>query len=92
MDLVYMTNLLRTQNQDSLYVLSPDAARVLVCYRVWYWSDLDYESVWTFVQRHGGYISIGPDHCDYWILREYADLLVLAFGHELVRQPNLDYV
>ena len=86
-----MTNLIRTHKQDSLYVLSPDTDRVLVCYRLWYWADIEYESVWAFVQRHGGYISIGPDHCDYWLLTCYESLLVLTF-EELVRQPNLDYV
>ena len=76
---------------DSGLVLYPEIDRVLVCYRVWYWAELDYELVWEFVQRHGGYLRIGPDHCDYWILREYAALLVLAFD-SLVRQPNQDYV
>jgi hypothetical protein len=85
------SSLIRTHKQDALYVLSPDTARILVCYRLWYWADCEYESVWSFVQRHEGYISIGPDHCDYWLLREYESILVLSFD-QLVRQPNLDYV
>lgn len=73
-------------------VLYPGIARKLVCYRVWYWSDLDYESVWTLVQSLGGYLRVGPDHCDYWVSADYASWVVLAFGAELVAQPNLDYV
>lgn len=65
--------------------------RPLVCYRLWYWADFEYESVWRFVQQHRGYIRVGPDHCDYWLLREYESILVLAFD-QLVHQPNLDYV
>lgn len=61
------------------------------CYRLWYWADLEYEAVWSFVQQHDGYIRVGPDHCDYWIDPSYASLLVLAFGPELVRQISLDY-
>ena len=65
--------------------------RQLVCYRLWYWADCEYESVWCFVQRHGGYISIGPDHCDYWLGRAYESILVLS-RDQLVRQPDRDYV
>jgi hypothetical protein len=86
-----MNNLIRNSNHDPVTVLYPDTDRILVCYRVWYWAELDYELVWEFVQRHGGYLRIGADHCDYWLLKEYAALLVLAFD-SLVRQPNLDYV
>ena len=83
--------LIRTHRQASVHVLSPETDRRLVCYRLWYWADCEYEAVWSFVQRHEGYISIGPDHCDYWLRREYESILVLSFD-ELVRQPNLDYV
>jgi hypothetical protein len=86
-----MTNLIRTHQEDALCRLLPDTERVLVCYRLWYWADCEYESVWSFVQRHRGYISVGPDHCDYWLGREYESILVLTFD-QLVRQPNLDYV
>ena len=86
-----MTNLIRTHRQDALYRLLPDTERVLVCYRLWYWALCEYESVWSFVQRHQGYISVGPDYCDYWLGREYESILVLTFD-QLVRQPNLDYV
>ena len=83
--------LIRRNQTEAGIVLCPDVERVLVCYRLWYWADTEYEAVWALVQRHGGYLRIGPDHCDYWITRDYESLIVLAF-EELVRQPNLDYV
>lgn len=65
--------------------------RTLVCYRLDYRSSLDEELVWELVQRHGGYISIGPVSVDFWIDPQYATLMALAFP-QLVPRPNQDYV
>lgn len=61
-----------------------------VCYRYQAWTtDLDCESVWAFVQRHGGHISIRNDCIDYYIPVRYQVLLALAWP-QLTRQRNLD--
>jgi len=64
----------------------------IVCYRYQAWTtDLDCESVWAFVQRHGGYLSIRNDCIDYFLPVEYQVLFALAFP-ELTRQYNLDLI
>ncbi len=69
-----------------------DPLVTIVCYRYQAWtSDLDCESVWAFVQRHGGYISIRRDCIDYIIPVRYQVLLALAYP-ELTRQSNLDLI
>ena len=64
----------------------------IVCYRYQAWShDYDCELVWAFVQRHGGYISVGIDSVDYYLPVEYCCLFQLAYP-ELTRQYNLDLI
>ena len=44
----------------------------IVCYRYQAWThDYDCESVWAFVQRHGGYMSIRNDCIDYFLPVDY---------------------
>ena len=67
-----------------------DPQATIVCYRYQAWtSDLDCESVWHFVQRHGGHLSIRNDCIDYFIPVKYQVLFALAYP-ELTRQSNLD--
>jgi hypothetical protein len=66
--------------------------RILLCYRQTYHVPYDAESVWAFVQRHGGYISVkagGEYH--YWVEPQYEILLCIAFPL-LIRSPKWDYV
>jgi hypothetical protein len=50
------------------------------CYNLAYWIPYDPESVWQLVQRHGGYIALLPGGVyEFYIPREYAALLVMAF-------------
>lgn len=51
----------------------------------------DEERVWQLVQQHQGMLSIRGDCIDFWIPRQWAALLVLAFPG-LRRKPELDYV
>lgn len=63
-----------------------------VCYRYQAWAhDYDSEAVWSFVQRHGGHISIRNDCIDYFVPVEYQVLFALAYP-ELSRQYNLDLI
>lgn len=64
---------------------------VLMCYRLDATVSYDEESVWAFVQRHGGMLSIRGDCIDFWIPRDYSSLLVLAWPR-LRRQSGLDYL
>ena len=69
----------RTRNRfylDSFYMSDPD----LYCYSLFYYIDYDPELVWQLVQRHEGYIQpqVGG-HYDFYIAREYASILLLAF-------------
>ena len=59
-----------------VYVSDPD----LYCYTLFYWIDYDPEDIWQLVQRHEGTIQpqVGG-HYDFWISRDYASILVLAF-------------
>jgi len=64
----------------------------IVCYRYQAWThDYDCEAVWSFVQRHGGHISIRNDCIDYFVPVQYQVLFALAYP-ELSRQYNLDLV
>jgi hypothetical protein len=50
------------------------------CYNLAYYVPYDPESVWELVQRHNGYMSVLPaGYYEFYIPREYASLLVLAF-------------
>ena len=52
----------------------------LYCYSLYYYIDYDPELVWSLVQRHEGHIQpqVGG-HYDFYIPRDYASILVLAF-------------
>jgi len=52
----------------------------LYCYSLFYFIDYDPEDVWQLVQRHQGNIQpqVGG-HYDFYIHRDYASILVLAF-------------
>ena len=52
----------------------------LYCYSLFYFIDYDPEDVWSLVQRHQGNIQpqVGG-HYDFYIPRDYASILVLAF-------------
>lgn len=63
----------------------------LFCYRLNYRAAYDEEMVWALVQRHGGHISIRTDCIDFWIAREWAVVLNIAFP-DLERRPELDYI
>jgi hypothetical protein len=52
----------------------------IFCYNLAYWIPYDPESVWQLVQRHGGYIAVLPGGAyEFYIPKQYASLLVLAF-------------
>ena len=61
---------------DISYMSDPD----LYCYSLFYFIDYDPEDVWSLVQRHQGNIQpqVGG-HYDFYIHRDYASILVLAF-------------
>jgi hypothetical protein len=73
------------------FTLSKSMLTELRCYRLDYRSNYDEELVWSLVQRHGGHISIRGDCVDFWIHRDFEELLVLAFP-DLIRKPELDYI
>lgn len=55
------------------------------CYRLTYNQHYDPEAVWELIQRHAGYISVHPGgQYEFYIHRDYATILVLAFP-ELTR-------
>ena len=61
---------------DSFYMSDPD----LYCYSLPYFVDYDPEDIWALVQRHEG--SLSPQHggnYEFYIPRQYASILVLAF-------------
>ena len=71
---------------DSESMIEPD----IFCYQLPYFIDYDPEQVWEMVQRHGGSISyLNGGQYDFYIDREYASILVLAFP-ELRRQYQKD--
>jgi hypothetical protein len=59
-----------------VYMSDPD----LYCYSLFYFVPYDPEDVWLLVQRHHGNIQpqVGG-HYDFYISRDYASILVLAF-------------
>jgi hypothetical protein len=64
----------------------------ILCYRYQAWThDYDSESVWAFVHRHGGHMSIRCDCIDYFVPIQYRVLFELAFP-DLTRQRNLDLI
>jgi hypothetical protein len=63
----------------------------LLCYRLDSSMDLDEEAIWSFVQRHGGQLSIRGDCIDFWIPVRYHSVFVMAWS-SLRRMRDLDYV
>ena len=64
----------------------------LLCYRYAPWTeDSDVESVWEFVQRHGGHIEQLQDTVDFYIPDQYQSFLLICFPG-LRAIPALDYV
>ena len=62
------------QRSDS--IREPD----LFCYQLSYWHSYDPEAVWELVQLHGGSLSyLNGGQYDFYIDRQYASILVLAF-------------
>ena len=62
----------------------------ILCYQLAYFVLYDPEAIWELVQRHGGSVSyLNGGHYDYYIDRQYASILVLAFP-ELRRQYQKD--
>ena len=61
---------------DTIHMSDPD----LYCYSLPYFVDYDPEDVWLLVQRHHGNIQpqFGGNY-DFYIPRDYASILVLAF-------------
>ena len=64
---------------------------LLVCYRLDSSMSYDEELVWSYVQRHGGCISLRGDCRDFWIDPLYSSWLVIAWPR-LRRLPDRDYV
>lgn len=60
-----------------------------LCYRLTYRSEYDEESIWAFVQRSGGHMSLRQDCIDFWIRPELAAVLLCGWP-ELEPQPQLD--
>ena len=62
----------------------------IFCYQLAYWMPYDPELVWSLVQRHAGYMSVLPaGYYEFYIDRDYASILVLAFPR-LRRQYQKD--
>lgn len=62
----------------------------MFCYQLPYFIDYDVESVWEMVQRHSGSVSyLNGGQYDFYIPREYASILILAFP-QLRRQYQKD--
>jgi hypothetical protein len=60
------------------------------CYNLAYYMPYDPELVWELVQRHSGYMSVLPaGYYEFYIPREYACMLVMAFP-QLRRQYQKD--
>ena len=61
---------------DSVYMSDPD----LYCYSLPYFVAYDPEDIWSLVQRHRGSLSpqFGGSY-EFYIPRDYASILVLAF-------------
>ena len=64
----------------------------LLCYRYAAWTeDSDVDSVWEFVERHGGHIEQLQDTVDFYIPDQYQSFLLMRFPG-LRAIPALDYV
>lgn len=62
----------------------------IFCYTLAYWMPYECEDIWALVQRHGRSVSpLAGGYYDYYIDRQYAIMLVLAFP-ELRRQYQKD--
>jgi hypothetical protein len=50
------------------------------CYTLAYWMTYDPEDIWSLVQRHGGSVApLAGGYYDYYIDKQYACILVLAY-------------
>jgi hypothetical protein len=64
----------------------------LLCYRYAAWTeDSDVDSVWEFVERHGGHIEQLQATVDFYIPDQYQSFLLMRFPG-LRAIPALDYV
>jgi hypothetical protein len=63
----------------------------LLCYRLDSSMSYDEEAIWSFVQRHGGLLSIRGDCIDFWIPMRYQSMFVCAWSG-LRRMRDLDYI
>lgn len=63
----------------------------LVCYRQLIRHQYDEETIWAFVQRAGGHLSIRGDCIDYWIPMRYAVMLICAWP-DLERRREFDLI
>ena len=70
--------------------MSVIAARIL-CYRLTSRSPYDEDEIWSMVLRYQGWMSIRQDCIDFYLAREYACMLVLAFPL-LEPRPEQNYV
>jgi hypothetical protein len=71
---------------DSDAIQEPD----VFCYQLPYFIDYDPELIWALVQRHQGSVSyLNGGQYDFYIARQYASILVLAFP-QLRRQYQKD--
>ena len=62
----------------------------IFCYQLPYFIEYDPEAVWSLVQLHGGSVSYLNGGCyDFYIDRQYASILILAFP-QLRRQYQKD--
>ena len=62
----------------------------ILCYQLPYFIDYDPEEVWSLVQRNGGPVTSLPGGCyDYYIARDYASILLVAWP-DLRRQYQKD--
>jgi hypothetical protein len=64
----------------------------LKCYRLTSrLSHYDEETIWAFVQRSGGHISIRGDCIDYWIPTR-AEVMLICAWPDLERRPEFDLI
>jgi hypothetical protein len=64
---------------------------LILCYRSYMQPWRLHDPLGIFVQRQGGWMSIGPICVDYYIPEDYAYMLYLYDSH-IQRQPQLDYL
>lgn len=63
----------------------------LLCFRLRADQDYDEETIWAYVQRSGGHISIKQDCIDFWVPRHAVVLFCCAWA-DLQRRPQDDYI